>query len=144
MALHFPAGSSQFLTFSINFTKGRLILKSLSVDPRTFSSLFMCFACCCFLQAILNSENSHSRFYKNTGLFFPLLYMKIFILYINTVYSCQIASNVPQKSCSDFFFPSLQKDNCVVRAEMNALSALKPPSYLTIRVVLFELVMPYT
>lgn len=106
LVLHFPAGSSQFLTFSINSTKGRLILKSflfsLCVDARTFSSPFMCSRC------FVNPGYSHFReisctcCYKHTGLFY---------IYIYTAYNCQIAQTARHKRTAVilFFLPRYRR-----------------------------------
>lgn len=83
LALHFPAGSSQFLTFSINSTKGRLILKSFLLFFIFFSfcrsqNLFLLLSCVLqvlSMLATLNSENSNALVI-NTQVFFYL-----FILY---------------------------------------------------------------
>ncbi len=141
LVLHFPAGSSQFLTFSINSTKGRLILKSflsppLCVDARTFSSPFMCSRC------FVNAGYSHFReisctfCYKRTGLFY---------IYICTAYNCQIAQTTRHKRAAVILFllPHYRRIIAFVTAEINALSALKPAFYLAMRVALYELVMPY-
>lgn len=141
LVLHFPAGSSQFLTFSINSTKGRLILKSFLFPPFVWtpepSLLLLCVLGVLSMQATLTSEKSHARFVINTQVFF--------YIYICTAYNCQIAQTTRHKRAAVILFllPHYRRIIAFVTAEINALSALKPAFYLAMRVVLSELVMPY-